>query len=150
VKYTPIILTGAAALNKVLGREVYTSNLQLGGTQIMHRNGVSHLVVENDMAGVVEIVNWLSYVPKCRDGPLPVLPSTDSIDRAIAATIPASGAYDPRSLLAGYTDSETGESISGFFDHDSFEETLAGWAQGVVVGRARLGGIWLLFLFLKI
>jgi acetyl-CoA carboxylase/biotin carboxylase 1 len=36
----PIILTGAAALNKVLGREVYTSNLQLGGTQIMHRNGM--------------------------------------------------------------------------------------------------------------
>ncbi|KAJ1904040.1 acetyl-coenzyme-A carboxylase, partial [Tieghemiomyces parasiticus] len=39
----PILLTGAPALNKVLGREVYSSNLQLGGTQIMYRNGVSHL-----------------------------------------------------------------------------------------------------------
>ena len=27
----PIILTGAAALNKVLGRAVYDSNVQLGG-----------------------------------------------------------------------------------------------------------------------
>ena len=34
-----IILTGASALNKVLGREVYTSNSQLGGTQIMYNNG---------------------------------------------------------------------------------------------------------------
>ena len=32
VEGQPIILTGAPALNKVLGREVYTSNLQLGGT----------------------------------------------------------------------------------------------------------------------
>lgn len=35
-----IILTGASALNKVLGREVYTSNSQLGGTQIMYTNGM--------------------------------------------------------------------------------------------------------------
>lgn len=35
-----IILTGASALNKVLGREVYSSNSQLGGTQIMHNNGM--------------------------------------------------------------------------------------------------------------
>ena len=34
-----IILTGAGALNKVLGREVYSSNTQLGGTQIMCNNG---------------------------------------------------------------------------------------------------------------
>jgi len=34
-----IILTGAGALNKVLGREVYTSNAQLGGTQVMYNNG---------------------------------------------------------------------------------------------------------------
>ncbi|KAI9357592.1 acetyl-CoA carboxylase [Zopfochytrium polystomum] len=140
VEYTPIILTGAGALNKVLGREVYSSNLQLGGTQIMHKNGVSHLVAANDMEGVTEILRWLSYVPKCRDAPLPVLPTTDSVDRLIDAPLPASGPYDPRNMLAGYTD-ETGQYLSGFFDHDSFKETLAGWAQGVVVGRARLGGI---------
>ncbi|KAI8616899.1 acetyl-CoA carboxylase [Chytriomyces sp. MP71] len=140
VQYTPIILTGAGALNKVLGREVYTSNLQLGGTQIMFKNGVSHLVAEDDMAGVQQILNWLSYVPKCRDAPLPVLPASDSVDRLVDAEIPASGPYDPRNLLAGYTN-EQSEFISGFFDRDSFTETLAGWAQGVVVGRARLGGI---------
>ncbi|KAJ3296515.1 acetyl-coenzyme-A carboxylase [Borealophlyctis nickersoniae] len=139
VEYTPIILTGAAALNKVLGREVYTSNLQLGGTQIMHKNGVSHLVAKDDMEGVQEILNWLSYVPKSRDAPLPVLPSSDSVDRDVEVEI-SQGPYDPRQLLAGYT-GEDGEWVSGFFDRDSFSETLAGWAKGVVVARARLGGI---------
>jgi acetyl-CoA carboxylase/biotin carboxylase 1 len=69
----PIILTGAAALNKVLGREVYTSNLQLGGVQIMHRNGVSHLTCVDPLHGVHQIVQWLSYVPAKRGDPLPVL-----------------------------------------------------------------------------
>ncbi|KAI9329995.1 acetyl-CoA carboxylase [Obelidium mucronatum] len=140
VQYTPIILTGAGALNKVLGREVYTSNLQLGGTQIMFKNGVSHLVAQDDMEGVQQIIQWLSYVPKCRDAPLPVLPASDSVDRLVEAEIPASGPYDPRELLAGYTNDQK-QFVSGFFDQDSFTETLSGWAQGVVVGRARLGGI---------
>ena len=43
-KGPPILLTGEAALNKVLGKKVYTSNYQLGGTQIMYNNGVSHEV----------------------------------------------------------------------------------------------------------
>ncbi|TPX37671.1 acetyl-CoA carboxylase [Synchytrium microbalum] len=139
VEYTPIILTGASALNKVLSREVYTSNLQLGGTQIMHKNGVSHLVASNDMQGVQEIVNWLSYVPKHKNSALPVLVSEDEIDRDIDVPIPT-GPYDPRTLLSGVTN-ETGEYVHGFFDKGSFTETLAGWAKGVVVGRARLGGI---------
>lgn len=39
VENSAIILTGYTALNKLLGREVYTSNTQLGGLQIMHNNG---------------------------------------------------------------------------------------------------------------
>ncbi|KAJ3215866.1 acetyl-coenzyme-A carboxylase [Dinochytrium kinnereticum] len=140
VEYTPVILTGASALNKVLGREVYTSNLQLGGTQIMFKNGVSHIVAHNDMDSIVEAIRWLSYVPKKHNAPLPVLPSTDCVDRLIDAIIPESGGYDPRSLLGGYKD-EDGTWFAGFFDEASFVESLAGWARGVVVGRARLGGI---------
>ncbi|MCV5185723.1 hypothetical protein OFB79_26260, partial [Escherichia coli] len=48
----PIILTGAPALNNVLGRQVYTSNLKLGGTQIMYRNGGSRLSDNDDVEGV--------------------------------------------------------------------------------------------------
>lgn len=49
---------------QVLGRDVYTSNNQLGGVQIMHYNGVSHVTVPDDFEGVCTILEWLSYMPK--------------------------------------------------------------------------------------
>ncbi|CAG8472312.1 12933_t:CDS:2 [Cetraspora pellucida] len=134
----PIILTGASTLNKVLGREVYMSNLQLGGTQIMHRNGISHLTAQNDLEGITKIIQWLSYVPSAHDLPVPILENSDTWDRDIDY-IPPKGLYDPRWLLAGKYDSDNW--ISGFFDRESFVETLGAWAKTVVVGRARLGGI---------
>ncbi|KAI9474788.1 acetyl-CoA carboxylase [Coemansia mojavensis] len=137
----PIILTGAPALNKVLGREVYSSNLQLGGTQVMYKNGVSHLTADNDFSGICKIVRWLSFVPAVRNASLlPVAPSmqNDPVDRPIAYEPPA-GPSDPRLFLAG-VDTEEGW-LSGFFDRGSFVETLGGWARTVVTGRARLGGI---------
>ncbi len=36
----PIILTGYAALNKLLGREVYTSHMQLGGPKVGARSAL--------------------------------------------------------------------------------------------------------------
>ncbi|KAJ5238461.1 Acetyl-CoA carboxylase [Penicillium chermesinum] len=116
VEGQPIILTGAPAINKLLGREVYTSNLQLGGTQIMYKNGVSHMTANDDFEGVQKIVEWMSfYFP------------------------PAKQAYDPRWLIAGKQEEDG--FLPGLFDKDSFEEALGGWARTVVIGRARLGGI---------
>ncbi|CAO0802940.1 unnamed protein product [Mucor circinelloides] len=134
----PIILTGAPALNKVLGREVYTSNLQLGGTQIMYKNGVSHLTAENDLEGIDKIIQWLAYVPSSRGAPVHMSLGSDPIDREIEY-MPPKGPNDPRVFLAGKYDD--GKWISGFFDEGTFTETLCGWARTVVVGRARLGGI---------
>lgn len=48
---------------QVLGREVYTSNNQLGGVQIMHNNGVTHNTVSDDFEGVFTLLQWLSYMP---------------------------------------------------------------------------------------
>ncbi|KAK0630955.1 acetyl-CoA carboxylase [Bombardia bombarda] len=136
----PIILTGAPALNNLLGREVYTSNLQLGGTQIMYRNGVSHLTANDDFAGVSKIVEWMSFVPDKRNNPVPISPSVDSWDREIVYTPPQKQPYDVRWMIGGKTDDD-GAFQPGLFDKDSFVETLGGWARTVVVGRARLGGI---------
>ena len=135
----PIILTGAPALNKVLGREVYASNLQLGGTQIMYKNGVSHMTANDDFEGVSKIVEWLSFVPEKKNSPLPIGPAVDSWDRDITYTPPQKQPYDVRSLIGGMEDSEGFQ--PGLFDKDSFVESLGGWAKTVVVGRARLGGI---------
>ncbi|KAF9175178.1 acetyl-coenzyme-A carboxylase [Mortierella sp. AD011] len=138
----PIILTGAPALNKVLGRDVYTSNLQLGGTQIMYKNGVSHLTAQNDYEGIGKIVSWLSYIPERRGAPVPITVSKDTWDRDIDYLPPKGAVYDPRWMLAGKEPEEEGASFqTGFFDKGSFTETLSGWARTVVVGRARLGGI---------
>lgn len=135
----PIILTGAPAINKLLGREVYTSNLQLGGTQIMYRNGVSHLTASDDFEGVSKIIEWLAYVPDRKGQPVPVAPTADTWDRDITFVPPQKNPYDVRWLIQGKEDEEG--YLSGLFDRDSFQETLSGWARTVVVGRARLGGI---------
>ncbi|CAD7971753.1 unnamed protein product [Amoebophrya sp. A25] len=73
-RHGPMILTGFSALNKLLGRQVYTSQDQLGGPQVMCPNGVTHLLVENDQEGCERILEWLSFVPKKQNGPLPILP----------------------------------------------------------------------------
>ncbi|XP_026178498.1 acetyl-CoA carboxylase isoform X3 [Mastacembelus armatus] len=141
VENSHIILTGASALNKVLGREVYTSNNQLGGVQIMHNNGVTHTTVPDDFEGVFTILQWLSYMPKNNHSPVPVVATTDPVDREIEFT-PTKAPYDPRWMLAGRSHPTVrGAWQSGFFDHGSFMEIMGSWAQTVVVGRARLGGI---------
>lgn len=64
IENSHIILTGYMALNKLLGREVYASNNQLGGVQIMHNNGIAHKTEPVDLDGVYRMVKWLSYMPK--------------------------------------------------------------------------------------
>ncbi|XP_058137492.1 acetyl-CoA carboxylase 2 isoform X3 [Dasypus novemcinctus] len=141
VENSHIILTGAGALNKVLGREVYTSNNQLGGVQIMHFNGVSHITVPDDFEGVCTILEWLSFMPKDNRSPVPIITPTDPIDREIEF-LPSKAPYDPRWMLAGRPHPTLkGAWQSGFFDQGSFREIMAPWAQTVVTGRARLGGI---------
>uniref|UniRef100_A0A8C7N800 acetyl-CoA carboxylase n=1 Tax=Oncorhynchus kisutch TaxID=8019 RepID=A0A8C7N800_ONCKI len=141
VENSHIILTGAGALNKVLGREVYTSNNQLGGIQIMHNNGVTHSTVCDDFEGVHMLLHWLSYMPKDRSSPVPIINAKDPIDRLVEF-MPTKAPYDPRWMLAGRpSQTPKGPWQSGFFDHGSFSEIMQPWAQSVVVGRARLGGI---------
>lgn len=134
----PIILTGFSALNKLLGREVYSSHMQLGGPKIMATNGVVHLTVPDDLEGVSNILRWLSYVPANIGGPLPITKPLDPPDRPVAY-IPEN-TCDPRAAIRGVDDSQ-GKWLGGMFDKDSFVETFEGWAKTVVTGRAKLGGI---------
>jgi len=137
VDNSSIILTGNVALNKLLGREVYTSNTQLGGPQIMHNNGVTHKTERNDVEGVRRILSWLSYMPAYKGGPLPIRTPAlnDPPERPVVWSPPPSGPYDPRQLITG----APGE--PGLFDQGSWDEILQPWAQTVIVGRARLGGV---------
>lgn len=154
----PIILTGFDALNKLMGKKVYTSNDQLGGPRIMYTNGISHEVVHNDLEGAISILRWLAFVPKTKGDPSPVIapPSVDTLTRTVdlAPCEENSAPYDPRLLLTGATtplpeglthtlneDVPVGTHIAGLFDRGTFRESLAGWAKSVIVGRARLAGM---------
>eukprot|EP00930_Biecheleria_cincta_P026761 TRINITY_DN18824_c0_g1_i1.p1 TRINITY_DN18824_c0_g1~~TRINITY_DN18824_c0_g1_i1.p1 ORF type:complete len:2162 (-),score=504.14 TRINITY_DN18824_c0_g1_i1:27-6512(-) len=135
----PMILTGFGALNKLLGKNVYTSQDQLGGPQVMVPNGVTHQLVQNDTEGVGAILDWLSYVPKDSFSSPPILEPTDPVDRDVTF-VPTKRPYDPRHMIAGTTTPEGGR-LTGFFDAGSFQETLHGWGKSVVTGRAKLGGV---------
>jgi len=135
----PMILTGFGALNKLLGKKVYTSQDQLGGPQVMVPNGVTHKLVQNDQEGVGAILDWLAFTPKTACHPSPVLEPTDPVDRDVTF-VPSKTPYDPRHMLDGTVTPE-GERLSGFFDEGTFQEYLEGWGRSVVVGRAKLGGV---------
>ena len=139
---SPIILTGYQALNKLMGTDVYSTNDQLGGPGIMYPNGISHQIEPDHLRAVKAAIDWLSYVPSVRGGLLPItdIRGLDDIERPVSFTPLKGMPYDPRHLIAGCED-DAGAWQSGFFDRGSFQETLAGWAKTVVVGRARLGGI---------
>jgi len=140
---SPILLTGFQALNSLLGKKVYLSNLQLGGFGIMLPNGVSHLAVHDDLGGVEHIIKWLSYVPKTlHEISFPSTLNTinsDPIGREVTLEIKEGMQFDPRLMIAGGKVNNL--HVEGLFDNGSFTETLSGWAKGIVVGRARLGGI---------
>eukprot|EP00887_Chlorella_sp_A99_P005434 scaffold1.g5434.t1 len=166
----PIILTGYSALNKLLGREVYTSHMQLGGPKVMGTNGVSHHVVEDDLAGALCVLRWLSYTaPRVGDAPAP-LPTADPVDRPVAYAPGEGEKMDPRAAIAGRRVGPGAEAPpsstpprpgapppsppspppgaagaagwqAGLFDRGSWTEAQAGWARTVVAGRARLGGV---------
>jgi acetyl-CoA carboxylase/biotin carboxylase 1 len=142
---SPIILTGYQALNKLMGREIYTTNDQLGGPMIMFPNGVTHALADTHMDSVTKVLSWLSFVPATKGGHLPMreIAGVDTVERTVDFAPRKGLTYDPRLLCSGLTvgEGEGSSWVSGFFDRHSFSEALAGWAKTVVVGRARLGGI---------
>uniref|UniRef100_A0A1I7WUC5 Acetyl-CoA carboxylase n=1 Tax=Heterorhabditis bacteriophora TaxID=37862 RepID=A0A1I7WUC5_HETBA len=147
-----IILTGAPALNTLLGKEVntlillyylrlinvYTSNNQLGGVQIMFKNGVTHAVVNDDFEGICKIVQWMSYLP-CEDSSFPYRQTfgLDSKPRLVQFDIEPNKPYDIRQLI----DSGKSTDGKGICDCNSFDEIMNDWAKTIIAGRARISGI---------
>merc|ERR1719445_1639689 len=89
------------------------------------------------MEGVKRILNWMSFIPALKGGPLPILsnPLSDHPERDIDFVPPEGCSFDTRLLMTGQ------DGLKGLFDEDSWDEILQPWAQTVIVGRARLGGI---------
>lgn len=137
----PIILTGYQALNKLLGRPVYSSQLQIGGPRVMAANGVSQLTVPDDLSGVRALLQWLAFAPRVVGASAGVAAMSclrgarDAAAREVTYAPPPSRRFDVRAAIAGH------EEGAGLFDAGSWIEFHGGWARTVVTGRARLTGV---------
>ncbi len=58
-------------------------SLQLGGPKVMGANGVSHHIVEDDLAGAACVLRWLAYTPARVGEPAAALPTADPVARHI-------------------------------------------------------------------
>lgn len=65
---------------------MYTSHMQLGGPKVMAVNGVSHHIVEDDLAGCAAMLQWLAFVPAVLGSQPPMLASSDLVERPISYT----------------------------------------------------------------
>jgi acetyl/propionyl-CoA carboxylase alpha subunit/acetyl-CoA carboxylase carboxyltransferase component len=115
---SPIILTGYQALNKVLNQDLYESNLQLGGPQIMGLNGISHNIVDTTREGLTYIGYLLDLI-LC---PIrPERPERPMCPERNLETIPENP-------------------LDAVFDRSTFIPTMTEYAKTVTTGRARIGG----------
>ena len=70
--------------------------------QVLGFNGVSHLVVDDDLQAAQATLRWLSYLPIHVGDPTLCLPCPDPVDRAIEYS-PPEGKQIAMSLSATHT-----------------------------------------------
>lgn len=116
---SPILLTGANALNSVMGQAYYKDNLEIGGPSVMAHNGVSHIIVDSDEDGVRYIERWISYLN-------PEIPRT--VCKEVKQIMEFTGPIVSRELL------------SHIMDTGSIMETLVNWGHGTIVARGKIMG----------
>jgi biotin carboxylase/acetyl-CoA carboxylase carboxyltransferase component/biotin carboxyl carrier protein len=110
-----LLLTGYQSINKVLGNELYSSNAQLGGPDVMAHNGISHKIVQTTNDGI-------EYIKRLLDFDSPKL--TSNLARS---NLPISN----QSTLS---------SVYDIIDQDTMVETMELFAPNVTTGRCRIGG----------
>ena len=76
-------------------------------------------------------------MPKDKWSPPPIITAVDSPERDVAF-LPTKTPYDPRHMLAGHVTPD-GSWVTGFFDKNTFIESMGGWGKSVITGRAKLG-----------
>ena len=114
---SPILLTGNVALNKVLGKNLYLNNMEIGGSDIMSVNSTSHIIVDDDYLGIKTIEKWLSYLYK--------VPFTNNQS---INYIPENKNYEVNNIMAE------------FFDKNSIFNLFPNWGNSILGGKARLNG----------
>lgn len=129
----PILLTGYKVLNRLLQGDIYESNAQLGGFDVLGHNGVSHLEAYDDLHGVEEIFWWVDFYFSSR-----------VLQGRRAQSLPATDAEDmhreqgPGAFSDSFNEREVLEKV---LDGGTFKEYQRHWAPNVIVGRGYISGI---------
>jgi acetyl-CoA carboxylase carboxyltransferase component len=123
-----MFLTGPAVVKEVLGEDV--SFEQLGGHGVHSRNGVCHLVADDDTHSILLVRELLSYLPQNAWERPPERPARDPLEDDPGQVVPSNSrrVYDVRPVIRRLVDA--GEML----------ELSPLWAPNMVIALARIDG----------
>jgi acetyl-CoA carboxylase carboxyltransferase component len=124
-----MFLTGPAVVRQVLGEDV--SSEELGGHAVHSRNGVCHLVADDDTHSISLVRQLLSYLPQNAWERPPVWPARGPLGHDPGQVVPSNSrhVYDVRDVIRRLVDA--GEML----------ELSPLWAPNIVIALARIDGM---------
>jgi acetyl-CoA carboxylase carboxyltransferase component len=123
-----MFLTGPEIVREALGEEV--DAVGLGGPRVHERNGVCHLVVEDELAAAARVRELLSYLPSASGEAAPVAPPCEP-------ELPDPGALVPAEPRSAY---DIRDPLRAIVDAGSMLELCPRWARNIVTAVARIEG----------
>lgn len=129
-KSAAMFLTGPDVVRDALGEDVTAQSL--GGPDVHERNGVAHLVVEDEVEAAQRVREMLSYMPQSAGEPPPLAAPSDPDPGAGNP-----GSYVPRNHRKVY---DVRDVIRAIFDSSELLEVSPRWARNLVTAFARLEG----------
>lgn len=123
-----MFLTGPKVVQEALGEAI--SMEDLGGPRVHGRNGVCHLVADDDAAAIAMTRHLLGLLPQAIGGPLPIGAVADPDGTDPGSHVPENQrkVYDVRDVAAS------------ILDQGSLLELSPRWAPNMVTAIARLEG----------
>jgi acetyl-CoA carboxylase carboxyltransferase component len=123
-----MFLTGPEIVREALGEEV--DAVGLGGPRVHERNGVCHLVVEDEVAAAARVRELLSYLPSASGEAPPVAAAREP-------ELPDPGPLVPAEPRSAY---DIREPLRAIVDAGSMLELCPRWARNIVTAVARVDG----------
>lgn len=132
-KTSYMFLTGPKVVKAVTHEDVTTEDL--GGSSVhISKSGVAHMSTPDDEAAIARLKELLSYMPSNNKDMPPIQASDDPVDRRdeeLDTIVPdnPNAAYDMKEI------------IHATVDNGKFLEVQEGFADNIIIGFARYGGM---------
>jgi acetyl-CoA carboxylase carboxyltransferase component len=123
-----MFLTGPGVVREALGEQIDAG--ALGGPRVHDRNGVCHLVENDELSAAARVRELLGYLPSAAGSAAPRAEPLDPAAPDPGVFVPAEPrrAYDVRDVLGAV------------IDRDSLLELSPRWARNVITALARIDG----------